>query len=143
MPGQESLPLIANRYYCDVLFADVERAAASADWSRCGSIVARYTEALRRRICAEESVLFPAFLRTVAGTRLPIRHIRCEHIELWRLLSKVQSALGNENGEAFLACCGDFLCLLRRHIACEERVLYPIAERVRLVGAACTLELPS
>jgi hypothetical protein len=126
---QVSLPLIANRHCCDLLFADAERAEALADWSLCSSIVARFADALRRRICGEECVLFPALVRTVSGMSLPVRRMHCEHVRLAMLLGRLESALGDKNGEAFLASCEDFLALLRHHIAREEEVLYAVAEQ--------------
>lgn len=138
----ESLPLIANRYFCELVFADVERAAASADWPRCSSILGRFTDALRRRICSEECILLPALLRTVSGVTMLIEQMRSEHVRLWGLLVQLHCLLESENGDAFLACCEEFVSLLRRHVACEEGVLYPIAEQARLAWAARTMEPP-
>lgn len=140
---QGSTPLFANRQTCDLLIADAERAAAAADWPLCSSIVARVTDALRRRICGEESVLFPALMRMVSATKLPVQHMRGEHIRLGMLLDRLVSALAEQNGETFLACCENLLPVLRRHIAREERVLYAIAEQVVMQPIAADRGMPS
>jgi len=138
----ESSLLIASRTFWEMLFADVERAAACADWSRCTSILGRFADALRRHIYGEECILFPALLLTVSGVALLIEQMRSEHVRLWDVLGELHCLLEGESGEEFLASCEEFLALLRRHMACEEHVLYPIAEQARLAGAARTIEPP-
>jgi regulator of cell morphogenesis and NO signaling len=99
-----------------------------ADLSRALSV-------LRRHIYIEEEFLFPALRE--AGLDGPVMVMLREHAEIWKLLDTIEPELTSIGDAAHWAggatLCRELDFLLREHNLKEERVLYPLADRVLTV----------
>lgn len=121
-----SLPLIGKRRRWETFLAEAERAAAAADWSRCGGMVARFVEALWQRIGSEERTVVPAVTRHAVHPARTVSAIRHRHDQLSRALRDMHAALGAQDGDVFIASCERLIPMLRRHIARAEVLLYSV-----------------
>jgi len=121
-----SSSLIAKRRRWEAFLAEAERAASAADWARCGGMVARFVEALWRRIGSEERALFPVLVRSAVRRAPAIRTMRRRHGQLAGALREMHTALGDQDGDVFITSCERLIPLLRRHIACAETLLFSI-----------------
>ena len=78
---------------------------------------------------AEEALLFP-HLDPYFGDHSPVSCMRDEHRTLWDLVLALGRALDQQDGEGARAAGLQAVVLLRNHIAKENNVLYPMAERL-------------
>ena len=118
--------MIERRRRWEAFLAEAERAAAAADWSRCGGMVARFVEALWQRIGSEERTVVPAVTRHAVHPARTVSAIRRHHDQLTRTLRDMHVALGAQDGDVFISSCERLISLLRRHIARAEALLYSV-----------------
>lgn len=127
---QPSLPPNAKRRRWEAFLAEAERAAAAADWSRCTGMVARFGEALWRRIGAEEHAVVPLVMRSALHPTRTVRALRRRHGRLARTLRDMHAAAGAQDGDFFITSCERLIPLLRRHIARAEALAYSLGPLV-------------
>jgi iron-sulfur cluster repair protein YtfE (RIC family) len=120
----------------DGLLGAAERALGAGQPVRAGVIFSRFREGLERHIVAEEEILFPAFEELTGITCGPTAVMRAEHAEIRALLGEIAACLqGAADPAASLAA---LTALLLAHNGKEERILYPMTDR--LAGEAGRLE---
>jgi uncharacterized protein (DUF2249 family)/hemerythrin-like domain-containing protein len=93
---------------------------------------ARYAEfqcGLGRHIDAEERVLFPAF-EAHAGESGPTEVMRAEHAKIRKTMVEIAEALASGHGAAVAPPSRLLEAVLSEHNAKEERVLYPMIDRI-------------
>jgi len=80
----------------------------------------------------EEGILFPALAKAgIPEQGGPIRQMLAEHVEGRAFIRSMESAIGTTvDGRAFTEAAQGYAALLRSHIAKENEVLFPAAERV-------------
>lgn len=79
----------------------------------------------------EEGILFPALVKAgIPDKGGPIGQMLAEHVEGRSLIKAMEAAIGSAvDGRAFAEAAGGYARLLRSHIAKENDVLFPAAER--------------
>jgi len=80
----------------------------------------------------EEGILFPALAKAgIPEQGGPVGQMLAEHVEGRSLIKGMEAAIGGAvDAPAFAEAAGGYARLLRSHIEKENRVLFPIAERV-------------
>lgn len=119
-----------DRLEADLLAGDLEGARPEALW--LGSELKAHNE-------AEEVHLFP-HLDPFFGDHSPVSCMRDEHRNLWDLVLALESALEHGNAVSARESGLQVVTLLRHHIAKENNVLYPMAERLLSPEAKEALE---
>lgn len=111
--------------------ARLEEALAATPWN--AQAVAREAAWLGGEVKAhneaEEQHLFP-LLDPHFGDHSPVSCMRDEHRELWHLVLQLQEGLRQEDVTAIVKAGTQAIGILRNHIAKENNVLYPMAERM-------------
>jgi hemerythrin-like domain-containing protein len=78
----------------------------------------------------EEGILFPALVAAgIPEQGGPIGQMLADHVEGRKLIMAMEAAASPVNARAFAAAAGGYAGLLRSHIAKENDVLFPAAER--------------
>ena len=79
----------------------------------------------------EEGILFPELVKAgIPDQGGPIGQMLAEHVEGRGFIKAMEAAIGNSvDGRAFAEAAGGYARLLRSHIAKENDVLFPLAER--------------
>jgi len=123
--------LQADHDRLDAILYGVKREAAAEARAEAAAHFAEFRTGLERHIVAEEEVLFPVFeQRSGMGDGGPTAVMRAEHIEIRRLLGEVAAVLGGESEDALLAPMAALTAILLAHNGKEERILYPMTDRV-------------
>jgi hemerythrin-like domain-containing protein len=78
----------------------------------------------------EEEALFPILGRHLGTEAGPLAVMNAEHEEFRALLARLQSSMGAGQIGEQEACARELIELLRAHIAKEDGVLFPMAERL-------------
>jgi hemerythrin-like domain-containing protein len=113
----------------DHLFEEAATMVSDGELERAEHTFAEAFRDLLRHIAYEEGVLFP-FLLAHAPVTGPIAVMRREHAEIQATLERMTLALAHGQGAAFLEACETLEDVLGRHNEKEERVLYPLADRL-------------
>lgn len=115
---------------CDDLYLKAERLAADADVAAADKAFLAFSEAMARHFAMEEQVLFPAFEETTGNTAGPTAVMRHEHEQMRGLFADMAAALSAGRADEFLAVADTLLVLMQQHNAKEERILYPMSDRM-------------
>jgi len=113
----------------DALLDSVSGCVERGDWPQAQRAYSGFARDLDRHIRMEEEILFPLFeARTgIAGPTPAMRH---EHELIRDALGVLAVVVGLRDAVAFRAGMSVLLSLLTGHNEKEERVLYPITDRV-------------
>lgn len=106
---------------------------ASGEMKQAASVYARFVEELRRHIRIEEEILFPIFEEaTGLDHNGPTHVMRAEHAEIRRLMDLMPGAFenGRNGAREFEPLRAAFMSLLHEHHGKEERILYPMTDRL-------------
>jgi iron-sulfur cluster repair protein YtfE (RIC family) len=122
-------PLHAHHKHCDALFADVEAAAAAAEWPRCNDLFVRFQAEIETHFRTEEEVLFPAFESATGMVGGPTQMMRHEHAQMRDLCGQMESAMRRQDGDGFAGAAETLLILMQQHNMKEENILYPMCNR--------------
>ena len=122
--------LTADHRQCDDLFAAASHAAGEEDWVRCRTQFDSFVSALKRHMQLEEEVLFPAFEQASGMAGGPTWVMRQEHQQMLSLLDELGGTIEQRNASGFRALAQTFTALMDGHSMKEERVLYPMCDRV-------------
>lgn len=115
--------------HCDQLYVAAERLAADADLHEASVAFGDFASALLHHFSMEEDVLFPAF-EDVAGEGGPSFVMRHEHAQMRELLKSMETSLAQARVDDFLAFADTLLVLMQQHNVKEERMLYPMTDRM-------------
>ncbi|MBI1732962.1 MAG: hemerythrin domain-containing protein [Gammaproteobacteria bacterium] len=120
----------ANHKHCDEQFAQLEQAAAAADWARAGTCYRQFSEELLRHVAAEEEILFPAFEQAAGHAQGPTRVMCMEHDQMRELLQELSQALAARDAGAAAGIAETLLILMQQHNVKEEQILYPMLDEM-------------
>ena len=124
---------------CDLLWAEVEKAADADDTSLLIAAVEAFSNATRGHLKAEEEELFP---RVEEATGMhgfgPTMMMRQEHVQMRGLLDLVEAAAASGDSQEALDQGDTLLMLTQQHNSKEEQILYPLSENA-LGGQWATL----
>jgi iron-sulfur cluster repair protein YtfE (RIC family) len=133
--------LTADHRHCDALMDAAERDAAAHRWDDAAESIHQFARCLGLHLAREEQVLFPA-IEGVTGTDTgPTRMMRVEHESMLDLVSELQEAVGDRDGERLRGGIDTLLILLQQHNLKEERILYPLAEQLLGAGEEVVLAM--
>ena len=114
----------------DELFAGARQHAGRCEWAECSRALAKFRAALESHMQLEEEVLFPAFERVTNMDGGPTAVMRSEHREMLQQLDALASATTAGNGDGFDGLAQSFLHILDAHSMKEEKILYPMCDRL-------------
>ncbi len=120
----------ADHRRLDAIFHETVGLVAGGSHAEARGLFADFASGLIRHIEMEEGVLFPFFEEKTGITGGPTAVMRQEHAGIRRLLERIGSALSASDGVAFAAARDELLELLEAHNQKEERMLYPLSDRV-------------
>jgi len=120
----------AEHRHCNALFLYAERLAAAAQWGEAQLTLDDFGRALEAHLAAEEEMLFTTLEAWYGGPVLPAQAMRREHAEMRSLLRDLEEAARAGDADEFAGLADTLLTLMQQHDAKEERVLYPMAERM-------------
>lgn len=126
----------------DALLDECRRLVEAGDMTRAAGLFDQFQEGLVRHIRIEEDLLFPEFEKAAGMGRDsgPTGVMLSEHVEIQRLMEEIHEALAATPParEAFEPLRSALLALLSEHNTKEERILYPMSDRMidpeRLAG---------
>ena len=125
--------LSADHRRLDGLMEECRRLATTADMPGAFAKFGAFREGLMRHIRIEEELLFPEFeSATGLSEGGPTGVMRHEHLEIRRLMDLIQdlfTAPGPSAGE-FESLRSALFALLHEHNLKEERILYPMTDRM-------------
>ena len=122
--------LTEDHRYADDLFAAAAEHGARREWPACGQKLDAFRAALETHMKIEEEVLFPAFERATGTDSGPTAVMRIEHRQMLETLHLMSAAKTAGDGERFDTLVQDFSHVMEMHSAKEERVLYPMCDRM-------------
>jgi DUF438 domain-containing protein len=115
---------------CDGYFAIAEKAVTGGDWAEAEAAWHLFSRVLENHITLlEEEILFPAF-ESVNGKTEPTQVMRMEHRQLRTLVESMQQVLSRKDANEFLGMAETTMLMLQQHNMKEERVLYPLMDRL-------------
>ncbi|HTT41054.1 MAG TPA: hemerythrin domain-containing protein [Burkholderiales bacterium] len=120
----------AEHRHCRALFLYAERLASSGQWDEAQRALEEFVRALDKHLSAEEEMLFPALEAWYGGPVLPVQAMRREHAEMRALLRELRGAARARDADEFDGLAETLLIFMEQHDAREERVLYPMSERM-------------
>jgi len=129
MPAISSV-LEADHRRADALFDSAVRAAEQEDWGECQIQFDSFVAALKHHMQIEEVVLFPAFEQASGMLQGPTEVMRREHQEMLALLEEMAGLLEDRNANDFRTLAQAFAQIMNAHSMKEERVLYPMCDRL-------------
>ncbi len=115
---------------CDDLYLAAERHAVDGDIPEAGSAFSAFTQAIVHHFAMEENVLFPAFEEASGNTQGPTAVMRHEHTQMRDMFEAMHITLTRQDTDQFLALADTLLVLMQQHNAKEERILYPMTDRI-------------
>ncbi len=122
--------LTDDHRFADGLFAAARQHAARGEWAECSRAVDKFRAALESHMKLEEEVLFPAFEGATGTDSGPTSVMRIEHREMLHQLDALAGAMTTANGDGFDGLAQSFLHTLDAHSMKEERILYPMCDRL-------------
>ena len=115
----------------DAVLGDAKRRLREGAAGAAAERFAAFRAGLERHIEVEERDLFPAFEeRTGMRGAGPTEVMRAEHREIQRLLGEIAAALAREGSPDCTALFGALTGVLLAHNGKEEKILYPMSDRV-------------
>jgi iron-sulfur cluster repair protein YtfE (RIC family) len=115
----------------DAVLAEAKRCLFAGELRTAAARFASFRDGLEHHIAAEEEVLFPA-LEAAAGAAAsgPLHVMRAEHAEILRLLEEVATGLERGTEASPAPPLASLTARLYAHNGKEERILYPMSDRV-------------
>ena len=126
--------LQADHRRLDGLMGVCKEMAEAGDMKGAATAFAEFRNGLMRHIKIEEGLLFPEFEAATGLVRAggPTGVMRHEHAEILRLLGLAKEILESERPapDEFERLRASLVALLREHNMKEERILYPMTDRM-------------
>ncbi len=113
----------------DALWEDTRTHAASGALEQAQQRFAEFMCGLERHIDAEEKVLFPMFTAR-AGANGPVEVMCHEHVGIRKAMREIADALAAKDVAGFEAGAEELESILGEHNHKEEKVLYPMTDRM-------------
>lgn len=114
----------------DSLLAAADRHGARRDWRDCAEKLSAFRAALETHMKLEEEVLFPAFEQVTSTDSGPTAVMRAEHREMLEALDAIEAAAAATDGDHFDPLLRSFTSFMDAHSMKEERILYPMCDRM-------------
>lgn len=130
MTSTVSQVLSEHHEWCDAAIRSIASEAARLDWQEVQAYAAKMRRALEWHMDAEETRLFPAFEAATGMMDGPTAVMRHEHGRIRELLGACHAAVQENDGGAVNEAIGHLQSLLAQHNMKEERILYPMCDRV-------------
>jgi hemerythrin-like domain-containing protein len=127
-PASEHLSAQHGRF--DRLLVDVQAIVDRGDFPDARDRHAELARAVDQHLVLEETTLFPLYEEKLEVMVGPTRALRREHGEIRRLIDETGVALANLDAAGFLVAQLGLGRLLRVHAEREERLLYPVIDRL-------------
>src|SRR5690606_6349033 len=121
--------MAAHHRDCDGLFADADNAVVKAQWPIAMAAFRAFRTALEQHLWVEENTIFPRLEAVTGISDGPTRMMRAEHTHMRSALECLETALVNQDGEAYAEESETLLILMQQHNLKEESVLYPMCDR--------------
>jgi hemerythrin-like domain-containing protein len=131
--------LSADHRCADQLFEAARQAAEGAEWSTSKRFYGEFLQALKRHMAIEEDVLFPAFEQATGVDAGPTVVMRDEHRQLLAMLDRIGAAIAACDVQSLRRSAQAFAQVMAAHSAKEEKVLYPMCDRVLAASGDETL----
>lgn len=126
--------LQADHRRLDGLMQSCRTKAEAGEMAGAAELFAQFRDGLMRHIKIEEGLLFPEFEAATGLSRGdgPTGVMRYEHAEIIRLLDLIKDLFASEGPSAgeFESLRGALVALLSEHNGKEERILYPMTDRM-------------
>jgi iron-sulfur cluster repair protein YtfE (RIC family) len=114
----------------DGLFAAAAQHGARSEWPECERQLTRFRAALESHMKIEEEVLFPAFEQATGTDSGPTAVMRSEHRQMLKALDAMFEARAAGDANVFESLAGSFAGLMNLHSMKEEKILYPMCDRL-------------
>jgi iron-sulfur cluster repair protein YtfE (RIC family) len=114
----------------DNLLAAAGRHGAQREWRACAGELSSFRAALETHMQLEEQVLFPAFERATGTDSGPTAVMRAEHRQMLEALGAIESAAAATDSDHFDSLFRSFTTFMDAHSMKEERILYPMCDRM-------------
>ncbi|CAK0776087.1 Hemerythrin domain-containing protein [Gammaproteobacteria bacterium] len=122
--------LTNDHRHCDNLFALAEESAGQGGTTtNTLSTFQALRQAMERHFVREEEILFPAFEQH-GGSNGPTTVMRMEHAQMRELFEEMNEALVAGDNDGYLGRYETLLVMMQQHNLKEERILYPMTDRV-------------
>ncbi|MCW8885515.1 MAG: hemerythrin domain-containing protein [Motiliproteus sp.] len=115
---------------CDDSFVAAESAVSDKNWDEARSQWQTFCNDLESHLQNEEQQLFPAFEQITGNSAGPTAVMRMEHEQMRAMVSDMNDALEQQNGETYLGLSETLMILMQQHNMKEEQILYPMTDRV-------------
>lgn len=125
----------ADHKKCDADFLHAETLAAEGRWQEADDSFGHLATGLEQHFTMEEQVLFPAFEGATGNSNGPTAVMRNEHAQMRALLVELQTALRQQDQDAYAGHSETLHILMQQHNIKEENILYRMADRVLGAGA--------
>jgi hemerythrin-like domain-containing protein len=129
-PSTVTSYLTADHRRLDKTLDEAVRLAQASDRAAAPEQFRLFQLGLDRHIEIEERLFFPAFEQRSGMTTGPTMVMRSEHAEIRQGVERIGAHLSAGDLAAALATMTQLAALLGRHDAKEERVLYPMSDRL-------------
>jgi iron-sulfur cluster repair protein YtfE (RIC family) len=120
---------------CDAIFMRAGQAVSSGSWAEASHCTDHVLVQMERHIRAEEELLFPAFEDATGMAGGPTVVMRMEHEEIKAIFAALREALASQDAGEYTAHLAELFALIEQHNLKEERILYPMLDRVLGDGA--------
>jgi iron-sulfur cluster repair protein YtfE (RIC family) len=115
---------------CDSIFLRAGQAVSSGSWAEATHCTDHVLQQMERHIRAEEELLFPAFEDATGMTGGPTAVMRMEHEEIKAIFAALREAMAAQDAAGYTAHLAELFALIEQHNHKEERILYPMLDRI-------------
>lgn len=120
--------LSSDHRHCDETLTQIENAVSKNDWDEAAKSLKQFLAEMRRHLGFEENVLFPAFEKATGMNFGPTMVMRSEHTLMREMLTEMEGACHDKNGDRLLGLCETLMILIQQHNNKEEQMLYVMCD---------------
>src|SRR5438045_571945 len=88
---------------CDAFFEQSQVCVEKGDWTQASIAFQQFERTLTHHLAMEEQVLFPVFEQAIGQASGPTSVMRSEHVQLRRIVDRLNAALAKCDADAFFA----------------------------------------
>lgn len=115
---------------CDGELIEIERAARAGLWDGVRAAVEAFVRDTEAHFRIEEGHLFPALVAAQPMAGAPVGVMCAEHAEMRAIFETLGEAAAANDAAALGDAIDTLFLLMQQHNTKEERILYPLADRV-------------
>lgn len=130
--------LTADHRACDEIFAEMENAVASDNWSDSEKKFDAFVTDLYHHFDMEEQIMFPAFEQKTGMTGGPTQMMRMEHDQMRSVVGQMKTDIDSKNKDHFFGLSESLMMIMQQHNMKEEQMLYAMAD-AHLGGDSATV----